>query len=60
MGAIGVVLAGIVILVLALVFGWAFFVLVVGLAIGLVAIIGIIFIAIIIAAAIGLIRAVTK
>jgi len=34
MGAIGIVLAGVVIIVLALVFGWAFFVLVIGLAIG--------------------------
>jgi len=53
----GAILAGIVILALAIVFGWAFFEFAIGLAIGVAALIAIIFIAVVVAAAIGVLRA---
>jgi hypothetical protein len=56
MGAIGFLLAGLVILFLAIFFGWAFLAVAVGLAVVIALLIGIVFIALIVAAAIGLIR----
>jgi hypothetical protein len=60
MSAIGIVLGGFVILVLALAFGWIFFEVVIGLAVALAALIAVIFIAIIVAAGVGLVKALAR
>jgi hypothetical protein len=60
MSAIGFVLAGVAVIVLALLFGWVFLEVVVGLAILLVAVVAIVFIAIIVAVAVGIFRAIAS